>query len=63
MDKDVSYYYQNKKEDYDEEIRGACDARKTSMRDTSPDYEYEGFLGMDDIDRIRRKKLKHYMHE
>ena len=44
---------------YDEEIRRAQEARHTQKNDTNPYMEKEGFLGVDDIDRIRRKKLKH----
>lgn len=42
---------------YDECIDMAKNARNTQRNDTNPMIEKEGFLGMDDIDRLRRRKI------
>lgn len=39
---------------WDEEIASAKNAKKSRLTETSPLIEKEGFLGMDDIDRMRR---------
>lgn len=41
---------------YDEEIDEAIKARNTQFNDSNPMLEKEGFLGMDDLDRLRRRK-------
>ncbi len=43
--------------DYDDDIRSARTARNNQYNDTNPMIEKEGFLGVDDLDRIRRRKL------
>lgn len=43
--------------DYNRDIEAAKIARNNQLRDTDPTVEKEGFLGVDDLDRIRRKKL------
>lgn len=40
---------------YDECIADAEAARRTQRRDTDPMIEKEGFLGIDELDRMRRK--------
>jgi hypothetical protein len=43
--------------DYDYDIDCARDARNNQKRDTDPMIEKEGFLGVDDLDRMRRRKI------
>lgn len=43
--------------DYDYEINAAQYARDNQRLDTDPKIEKEGFLGMDDLDRLRRRKI------
>ena len=43
--------------DYDDDIKSARSARNNQRNDTNPMIEKEGFLGIDDLDRIRRRKL------
>lgn len=45
------------KTDYDDDINAARDARRNQRRDTDPMIEKEGFLGVDDLDRLRRRKI------
>jgi len=45
--------------DYDNDIMMAGRARNNQYNDTNPMIEKEGFLGIDDLDRIRRKNLAH----
>lgn len=42
---------------YDQEIDAAKAARNHQWRDTDPRIEKEGFLGVDDLDRMRRRKI------
>jgi len=42
---------------YDECIDMAKSSRNTTRNDTNPMIEKEGFLGMDDLDRLRRRKI------
>ena len=42
---------------YDRDVNGAERARNNQHRDTDPRIEKEGFLGMDDLDRLRRRKI------
>lgn len=44
--------------DYNREINGAKAARNNQRRDTDPMVEKEGFLGMDDLDKMRRRKIR-----
>jgi len=44
--------------DYNRDINRAKMARDSQKNDTNPMFEKEGFLGMDDLDKIRRRKLK-----
>ena len=46
------------KEGYNEEINKAKNARNNQLRDTDPMVEKEGFLGIDDLDRMRRRKIR-----
>lgn len=43
---------------YNEEIDIAKAARNNQFKDTDPRVEKEGFLGIDDLDRMRRRKVK-----
>lgn len=43
---------------YNQEIDRAKIARISQFNDTNPMVEKEGFLGVDDIDRMRRRKIK-----
>jgi len=43
---------------YNEELDKAKIARNNQKNDTNPMIEKEGFLGIDDIDRLRRRKIK-----
>ncbi len=45
------------KTDYDDDINKAQIARNTQYHDTDPRIEKEGFLGMDDLDKMRRRKI------
>lgn len=43
---------------YDDCIDRAKSARNNQLNDTNPMIEKEGFLGMDDIDKMRRRKIR-----
>ena len=43
--------------DYDRDIDRAKVARNNQLKDTDPMIEKEGFLGIDDLDRMRRRKI------
>jgi len=43
---------------YNKEIDAAKVARNNTLKDTDPRIEKEGFLGVDDIDKMRRRKIK-----
>lgn len=45
------------KTNYDNDIDKAKIARNTQYHDTDPRIEKEGFLGIDDLDRLRRRKI------
>jgi hypothetical protein len=45
------------KTNYNDDINKAKSARNSQFEDTNPRIEKEGFLGMDDIDRMRRRKI------
>jgi hypothetical protein len=45
------------KTDYDNDIDAAERARNTQRHDSDPMIEKEGFLGVDDLDRLRRRKI------
>lgn len=42
---------------YDDDIDMAAKARNNQRRDSDPMIEKEGFLGMDDLDRMRRRRM------
>jgi hypothetical protein len=42
---------------YDNDVNRAETARNNQRRDTDPKIEKEGFLGVDDLDRLRRRKI------
>ncbi len=43
---------------YNRDIERAKIARDNQLKDTDPMIEKEGFLGVDDIDRMRRRKIR-----
>lgn len=45
-------------ETYDQCIDRAKSARNTQRNDTNPMMEKEGFLGMDELDRMRRRNIR-----
>lgn len=45
------------KTDYDNDINSAKAARNNQYKDSDPMIEKEGFLGVDDLDRLRRRKI------
>ena len=44
--------------DYNRDIDRAKAARNNQLKDTDPMVEKEGFLGVDDIDKMRRRKIR-----
>jgi hypothetical protein len=49
--------YNKVKTNYNDDINKAKSSRNNQFYDTDPRVEKEGFLGMDDIDRMRRRKI------
>lgn len=45
------------KTEYNNDIDVAERSRNNQRLDTSPKLEKEGFLGIDDLDRLRRRKI------
>lgn len=43
---------------YNEEIDRAKSARNNTLKDSDPMVEKEGFLGVDNLDKMRRRKIK-----
>jgi hypothetical protein len=43
---------------YNESIDKAKNAGKNNLSESNPMIEKEGFLGVDDIDRMRRRKIR-----
>ena len=43
--------------DYNRDIDRAMSARNNQLKDTDPMVEKEGFLAVDDLDKLRRRKL------
>lgn len=43
--------------DYNKEIAAAMSARNNTLKDTDPMIEKEGFLAVDNLDKLRRRKL------
>lgn len=43
---------------YDEDIDRAKRARNSQKEDSNPMVEKEGFLGMDNLDKMRRRKVR-----
>lgn len=56
--KDVPLNDKEMKTNYNEDTEKAKDARNNQLRDTSPMVEKEGFLGVDDLDRLRRRHIR-----
>lgn len=44
-------------DNYQRDLNESERARNSQKRDTDPMIEKEGFLGMDDIDKMRRKNI------
>lgn len=51
-------YQRTTRLDYNAEINAAKSARNNTLKDTDPRIEKEGFLGVDDLDKMRRRKIK-----
>lgn len=49
---------QNRHMTYNETIDRAKAARNTQKNDSNPYMEMEGILGIDDIDKMRRRKIR-----
>lgn len=43
---------------YNEEIDRAKAARNSQLTDSDPMIEKDGFLGVDDLDKMRRRKIR-----
>lgn len=43
---------------YNKEIDAAKIARNNTLRDSDPRVEKEGFLGIDNLDKMRRRKIR-----
>jgi hypothetical protein len=43
--------------DYNNEIAKAMSSRNNTLKDTDPMVEKEGFLAVDNLDKLRRRKL------
>ena len=43
---------------YDDDIEKGKRARNTQFHDSDPMIEKEGFFGMDDLDKMRRRKVR-----
>lgn len=43
---------------YNKEIDAAKVARNNTLKDSDPRVEKEGFLGVDNLDKMRRRKIK-----
>lgn len=43
---------------YNRDMDSAKMARNNQLKDTNPMVEKEGFLGVDDLDKMRRRKIK-----
>lgn len=43
---------------YDDDIKRAKNARNSQREDTNPMVEKEGFLGVDDLDKMRRREYR-----
>lgn len=43
---------------YDHCIDKAKNARNNQLKDSDPMVEKEGFLGVDDLDKMRRRKIR-----
>lgn len=44
--------------DYNQTIDKAKFARNNQLKDSDPMVEKEGFLGVDDLDKMRRRKIR-----
>lgn len=45
-------------EEYNQEIDRAKTARNNQFTDSDPMIEKDGFLGVDDLDKMRRRKVR-----
>lgn len=55
---DKSGAVRNEKYGYNECIDRAASARNSQLKDSDPMVEKEGFLSVDDLDRMRRRKIR-----
>lgn len=51
-------YQNNGYSTYDECIDESKRARNTQRNDTNPYIEKEGYLGVDDLDKMRRRRIR-----
>lgn len=56
-DKELGPHQYGPRETYNTEIDKGERARATQRLDTSPYLQKEGFLGVDDLDKLRRRKI------
>ena len=57
-DKKIKYGDSGERPGYDEQIDRAKRARNSQKNDTNPAIEKEGFLGVDDLNKMRRRKIR-----
>lgn len=55
---DKSGAVRSEKYGYNECIDRAKNARNSQLKDSDPMVEKEGFLGVDDLDKMRRRKIR-----
>lgn len=60
MNKDVQLNDKSSKTNYNEDIDREESGRDNQSRDTDPMIEKEGYLGVDDLDRMRRRHIKKF---
>lgn len=46
------------KTNYNQEIDSAKNARNNQLKDTDPMVEKEGFLGVDNVEKMRRRNIR-----
>ena len=55
---DMDGSVRNGRPGYNEDIERAKAARNNQLKDSDPMIEKEGFLGVDDLDKMRRRKIR-----
>lgn len=56
--KDKKNINNGNKTNYNQDINKAKNSKKNQRSESNPMIEKEGFLGMDDLDKIRRRSIK-----